>query len=248
MKGQYSMLMAGGSTFDFDMGLRFSGKIDGQDLSALMPGGLDLALRGSLDGGTFYFKSNALMSSAGMGVENLWFKLDLGQIFDRVGAEEGMTYAQLIALSRQVQEMNGREYVEYLVRITAQADPSQSVQYYLDLVNSLAGDSAFTKNGASYVSSYEMDGGSLAVTLTTSAGKVSGYRITADFTQEDRVLAMDVSQTGDQMKAALELRSEEIAMKMEMDGEYAVTTSVPAGAPPKEAAVLDLGQDLLNEL
>lgn len=245
MNGQYSMLMSGAAAFDFDASLSFSGNIDGQDLSALMPGGLDLSLRGSLEEGRFYFKSDSLMSSAGLGVENLWFRLELAQIADRAGLGEGLSYAQLLALSRRAADMNGAEYAEYLVRTMARTDSSRSAETILAQLNDLLGDSAFTKSGSSYLSRCESENGVIEITLPTSAGKVSGCTMTAAYTAEETALSMTVSQTEKMMKAGLDIRSAEISANLEMDGNYTAAASAPAGAPPEGAAVLDLGQNPL---
>lgn len=245
MNGQYSMLMSGSAAFDFDANLSFSGSIDDQDLSALMPGGLDLSLRGNLEEGRFYFKSDSLMSSAGLGVENLWFQLELAQMIDRAGLEEGLSYAQLLTLSRQAADMSGAEYAEYLVRAMARTDSSRSAGTILAQFNDLLGDSAFTQSGSSYLSRCESENAVIEITLPTSAGKVSGCTVTAAYTAEETALSMTVSQTEKQMKAGLDIRDAEISVNMEMDGNYTATSSTPAGAPPEGAAVLDLSQSPL---
>ena len=249
MKGDYSMLTSGSTKFDFTTDMQFSGVVGGEDLSALLPGGLDFEMRGSLDTGAFYFKSDTMMSMMENSVQNLWFKLDLAAMMDMMAQETGMSYADLIALSQQaIQDLDGKAYIEMLVDMMAQADTSTSAQTYLTMLNTMLGDSAFTKQGSSYVAKFSMEGMDMALTLTTSGSKVNGYAVTMSAEEEDVKMSMDISMKGENMKAEMDFDLAGMTMQFTMDGKYAATTKSPAGAPDKNAAVMDLMEMMTQSL
>lgn len=243
MKGGYSMLMAGSSTFDFTTNMQFSGVVDGEDMAAALPNGVDFELRGSLDSGAFYFKSDALMSLMETGIENMWFKLDLAQLMDAMAQETGMSYSDLIALNQNsLKDLDGKAYIEMMVEMMGEMDATTSAQTYLTMFNNLLGDSAFQKQGSSYVSKFSMDGAEVSMTLTTASNKINGYSVVLSAKEEGVEMSMDISMKDNQMSAKMKAVMDGVSMQFDMDGKYVSTTKAPAGTPDQNAAVMDLMQ------
>lgn len=249
MEGSYSMLMSGGAKFDFNTDMQFSGNVGGEDLAALVPGGVDFEMRGSLDTGAFYFKSDALMSMMENSVQNLWFKLDLAALMDTMAEETGMSYADLLTLSQKAaQDLDGKGYVEMIVNMMAEMDTGTSVKTYLTMFNSMLGDSAFQKRSGSYVSRFSMDGMDMTLTLTTSGNKVNGYDFVVSAQEEGAGASMDISMKGEALKAEMSFDLDGLAMQLAMDGKYTATTKSPSGEPDKNAAVMDLMEMIMQPL
>lgn len=249
MEGDYSMLMEGGTKFDFDMQTKMSGNIEGEDLAAVIPEGIDLEMRGDMGTGVFYFKSDALMTMMETGVENMWFRLDTAAMLENMSAETGLGFADLYQYTGMMTDMSGREYIDFLVRMMAEADPAASAADHLAVLNAMLGDSAYTKQGGAYVNSFEMDGAKMSMTFHTSGGKVSGYEMLIDALDESSGMAlrtqMEMAMLGDEMTAEIVMdMGGTVSMEMTMDGTYTVTNQAPAGAPGEDAAVMDLSEML----
>lgn len=243
MDGTYSMLMAGSTKFDFEMLMNMSGMVGSEDLSAAIPEGIDLAMCGNMTTGEFYFKSDLLMSMMQTGVENLWFKMDLGTLMDSMAEMTGMTYADMMEMSLAMAEnMDGKTMVEDTVYAMAQSDPSMSAVDHLAMYNAMLGDSAFVKENGDYVNAFEMEGIEMAMMFHTAGNKVDGYTITMSAKEDIAGMVMEVTMQDDKMEAVFEILAEEegMTMSMKMDGTYTATSKAPAGAPGKDAAVMDL--------
>jgi len=246
MGGAYEMLMAGSTKFDFKMDVSMSGVMAGEDLSAAIPEGIDLEMRGDMEQGAFYMKSAALMSSMQAGIENVWFKMDMAGMIDSMAPQTGMTYAGLMAMNQEMlEDMDGKSYVEQLVRTAIQTDNGASTTQQLELFNAMFGDSAFVKVDGSYVNELEMDGTKMSMTFYANGGQVNGYQITtaAVDPEQGAAMKMDVAMRNDEMKALILMDVGGLmAMEMEMDGQYTVTQAEPKGAPDPQAGVIDLGE------
>ena len=240
LEGTYSMLMADGTKFDFETLMELAGTIEGEDLSAAVPEGIDFEMRGDMENGMFYFKSDALMTMLELGVENMWFRLDLATVMDSMAAETGMGYADLMMSQDMMADMDGEAYIDYVVRMMADADPTTSVMDYLAMYNAMLGDSAFTKNGKKYVAEMELDGTAMTMTILTSGGQANGYAIDLAGQAEGVEMLMEISMEGKQMEAVIKMAMEDMDIEMTMDGTYTATSKKPAGQPSEEAAVLDL--------
>lgn len=241
MDGGYSMLMAGNTKFDFEMLMHLSGVVEGQDLSAAIPEGIDLDMRGDMTAGEFYFKSNTLMTLMEVGVENLWFKLDMGAMMDSMGEIPGMSYADMMDMSQAMaKNLDGKALVEAMVYAAAESDPSVSAADQLAMYNALLGDGAYEKQGGNYVNTFEADGTEMTMVFHTSGSKVNGYSVTLSAAEEGTGMEMEVSMKGEKMQAVFEILSDGMSMTMKMDGTYTATSKAPAGAPGADAAVMDL--------
>lgn len=241
--GDYSMLMENNAKFDFETLMTMSGTVDGEDLAAAVPEGVDLELRGDLGSGVIYFKSNALTTLMEGGVENLWYKLDVGGMMNMMSAQTGMTYADLMgASSAMMSEMDGKTCIENIVRMAAQSDMTTSAADTLALCNALLSDSVFAKEGNEYVSQVEVDGMTMSMVVATKGGKAVGYGLSLyaadESTGNGMVLLMTME--NDQLNASFILAADGMAMEMEMNGTYTATKAKPAGQPSDEAAVVDL--------
>ena len=243
MDGTYSMLMAGSTKFDFEMLMNMSGMVGDEDLSAAIPEGIDLSMCGDMTTGEFYFKSDLLMSMMQTGVENLWFKMDLGALMDSMAEVTGMTYADMMAMSQEMMSgLKAKTLVETMVYATAQSDPSMSAVDHLAMYNAMLGDSAYKKEKDDYVNAFAMDGVEMAMMFHTAGNKVDGYTMTMAAEEEGMGMAVEVTMKDDKMEAVFEILAEEegMTMSMEMDGTYTATNKAPVGAPGKDAAVMDL--------
>lgn len=253
MEGDYSMLMEGGTRFDFDMLMKMSGNIEGEDLTAVIPEGIDFEMRGDMETGVFYFKSDALMTMMETGVENMWFLLDTAAMLDHMPAETGLGFADLYRYTGMMTDMSGSEYIDFMVRVMAETDPAASAADHLAVLNTVLGDSAYTKQGGAYVNSFEIDGAKMCMTFHTSGGKVSGYEMLADAVDESSGMAirtqMEMAMLGDEMTAGIVMdMGGTVSMELTMNGTYTVTDRSPAGAPGEDAAVMDLSEIAGGEL
>jgi len=246
MGGTYQMLMAGSKKFDFEMQMALSGVMAGEDLSTTVPEGIGLEMRGDMEQGSFYFKSSAMLSEMQKGMENIWFKMDLADMVDSMTPQTGMTYPGMMALSQDMMEgLDGKAYVEQLVRTAIQTDNGASTARQLELFNALFGDSAFTKADGAYVNELEMDGSQMSMTFYTNANQVIGYKITTAAVDPKlgTAMNMDITMRGDEMKVLILMGMGGMtAMEMEMDGKYTVSQVKPKGAPDSQAGVMDLGE------
>lgn len=243
MGGTYSMLTEGSTKFDFKMRMEMGGSVAGADLSAAIPEGVDLEMRGDMDSGAFYFKSDALMTLMETGVENLWFKMDLAGMMDSMAPQTGMSYTSLMTMSKDLLDgMDGEAYIDDMVRSMALADTTMSAADQLAMLNAMLGDSAFIKDGSDYVAAYSDETALMSMTVHTTNGRATGYTVTLIGGGEEGGMAMDVSMKDNKMAAAFEVVTGDTVMIMEMDGTYTVTTKAPAGQPGEEAAVLDMAE------
>jgi len=246
MGGTYQMLMAGSKKFDFEMQMALSGMMAGEDLSTAIPEGIGLEMRGDMEHGDFYFKSSTMLSEMQKGMENIWFKMDLADMVDSMASQTGMTYAGMMALNQDMMEgLDGKAYVEQLVRTAIQTDNGASATRQLELFNAMFGDSAFTKADSAYVSELEVDGSQMSMTFYTNGNQVNGYKITTAAVDPElgTAMKMDIAMRGDEMKALILMdMGGMLGMEMEMDGKYTVSQVKPKGAPDAQAGVVDLGE------
>ncbi len=233
VEGTYTMRTSGGKTFDLMTLMKLKGTMDGEDLAAALPEGVDLELRGDMDAGVFYFKSNALMTGLGSGAENLWFQGDLP------GTDMGQT--GMMSVSKAITEdMNGKACIDYAVRMMAQTDTSTSAADSLALLNALLGDRAFTKVGGKYQSSLEMEGLSVSMLIPTKNGRAVGYALTCHAGDEAAGTGMEVIMEGERLGMGLTMQADGMRLEMCLDGTYTTTNKKPSGQPPEGAAVMEL--------
>lgn len=255
--GDYEMITAGSTAFQFetDLTLDAAMTMDGtdpiQELQAAgelpeLPLTIDLDMRGDISDGTFYFQSAALAGLMGQpGLSNAWYKLDLGAIFAGLPETPGMDYAALIDLSTGAADMGFEEYLAAALK----AVPPTSVDYTttdtLAMINALVSDSAFRKTGSSYISTADIEGTQLTLTLYTNGPEVNGYALaltttdpslggmTLDASVKNRKLEMNMS-------FLVNMEDTAITLTMTMDGVYQVTSIEPVTAPPADAVIIDL--------
>lgn len=260
--GTYSMITADSTalqlTTDLTMDLAMeTGGVDFTDLmmgeqAGLFPMSLDLELRGDLDSGAFYLQSAALAQLMGQpGMASVWYKLDLGALFDQASEQLGMDYAGLLRLSKEAQSMSFAEYLSSALKLIPLTDASCTTSQVLDIINALCADSAFTKSGSTYVNKLDLDeyleGTYLTFTLYTSGGKVNGCGM--DFTADvegEAALSMAVQMKDKKMSLRMDVEADDgydkVSLSMTMDGTYQSTSSKPATQPPAGAVIIDLNE------
>jgi len=244
MGGTYEMLMSGNTKFDFEMDMALFGVVAGEDLSSAVPEKIALEMRGDMKEGAFYFKSEELMSAMQTGMENIWFKMDLAGMIDSMAPQTGMTYMGMMDMSQDMMEdLDGKAYIEQLVRNAIQSDNGASTTQQLQLFNAMFGDSAFVKVDGAYVNVLEVDGAQMAMIFYTNGSKINGYQISAVIVDPEQALAMqmDVAMQKDEMAAWILMdMGGMLTMEMVMDGKYATSQIAPKGAPDSQAGVMDL--------
>lgn len=247
-KGQYTMLQSGATAVEYNTDMALTAKVDGQDALAEenFPATVDAQLRGDLDTGVFYFKSDALTKLAGLSAENLWYKLDLGALMDSMAPATGMGYQDLLSLVQTSQEGTYAQVLEATLREYKPTSAEMTTADLLAYCNALSADSSFTRSGSNYVSTTELDGMKLTMTLYASGSKITGYAV--EMSGGDDALGvtmtMDTSMKGSAMDMNMAVKAEGLELTMTMDGTYTSTTAKPQTAPPTGATVMDLMEAL----
>lgn len=251
MNGAYSMVTAGGSKFDLEMLMNLNGVVDGEDIGAAIPGGIDLAMCGDAKDGVFYFKSDMLSAVMGIPVENVWYKLDLASMMEMLALDaEGMSYSGLMTRARELEELSAGEQVEFMVRMMAETDTTTSVADQLELINSVLGDSAFGRDGKDYVSSVVVEDEEdtiLTIVFHTNGSKVIGYTVFVVPEGENSGVTMGITMKNMELEAMFGVASDGMSMSVLMDGKFTTVHKSPEGQPGEDAAVVDL-MELLAEL
>lgn len=256
-EGDYNMTVTPEAAFQFDtdMDLNMEVTLNGVDVTeammsteemAAIPETIDFDLRGDMVNGTLYFQSAALCELlAQPEMANAWFKLDMAGL---LGSEE---YSSMMSSALAAQDMTFEEALTVILKNTTITSIDATTTNTLAIVNALLGDSAFVKDGTTYIN--EIDLGqfeedteaTLAFVLYTSGSKVNGYGMYIGVA--DQTMAMEVSATmkGSQMDMYMVmdmLTSETSAatLLMEMDGTYKSTTTKPTTEPPAGAVVVDI--------
>ena len=185
--GDYDMITAGSTAFQFDtqMVLDYAASLNGVDATELLdstgelpfPLTIDFAMRGDMEQGALYLNCAALNQFIlGEGAsDDTWYKLDMKSFYDQSAALTGFTYADLLALSNASLDASFTEQLETVLR-TAPLTSYLTTSDYLDLYNSICGDSHFKRSGSSYVNQFlAEDGVTGTFTLYTTGSRVNGY-------------------------------------------------------------------------
>lgn len=267
-KGDYDMITGGTTAFQFDTDMTMDASMvtDGVDLSGAMtspegeplfPMDLGISMRGDMTDGVFYFNldSQQLAALTGWNSE-VWYQLDMKAIYDAMSQQTGMTYAQMMELSMASLEDNFSQLLPTVLKDL----PLNSVQFtttdYLELLNTICGDSHFVKSGSNYVNTFLNEGGIQGTfTIYTSGGKVNGYamELKADPDVAGGELSITTSMKGSKMELAMNMEASQgegqegeiisqvdMTLDMTMDGTYQSTSTQPATQPPQGANVTDL--------
>ena len=182
----------------------------------------------------------------------------MASVYDQMSALTGMNYKQLMELSAASMD----EDFAQLLPDVLKSMPLTSVQFtasdYLGLLNTICGDSHFSKSGANYVNTFLNEGGLTGTfTITTSGGAVNGYAIEmkADPAVLGAEMNLKASMEGKQMEMTMNVAATaassgvqggetisqaQIELNLTMDGTYQSTSQSPATQPPAGAAVTDL--------
>lgn len=244
--GDYEMLTSS-TKADFTTKMTFAGQVEDQDLSAMLPDGLDMEMRFDMDTGVYYFYSEAMNSALETGATGVWYKMDLSAMMEQMG----MDYAQLMELSKAAQGMTFTEYLKTTLATLPLNDASATTSDVLAMVNDICADSAFRQSGAAYTSTYALaDGAEMTLTLYASGGSINGYAVALSM---EGLMDITASMRGNDMTVHMSMNipgaegSDLMSMTMEMTGDYTATTSAPQGVPPTGAGVLDLSE-LMNSM
>ena len=244
--GAYEML-TDATKADFTTNMAFSGQAEGQDVAALFPEGLDLEMRFDMETGVYYLRSDALNEAAQIGVQDVWYRMDLSAILDMGGMMEqvyGMDYQTLMEQAQAARDLTFTEYLEQLLSDLPLTDATATTSDVLAVINDLCADSAFVQSGAAYTSTYALgEGAELVLTLYTSGGRVNGYAVQLS---AEGVLDVSATMRGNDLTAHVAMNvpsggaGSAMSMTMDMTGRYASTTAAPKGVPPTGAGVMDL--------
>lgn len=267
-KGGYDMVTGGATAFQFDTDMTMDASVmsNGMDLSSMLtspdgkplfPMDLGFSMRGDMADGTFYFNLDAqqLAGLTGMDTKS-WYKLDMAALYDGMADMTGMNYAQLLGLSNASMEEDFSQLLPQVLKQLPLTSVSFTTSDYLDLLNSLCGDSHFVKSGSNYVNTFSHESGLQGTfTLYTSGGKVNGYamELKTDPAVVGAELALTVSMKGSKMEMALNMDVSQgegqegdtlsqvaITLDMNMDGTYQTTSTKPVTEPPAGATIVDL--------
>lgn len=274
-EGDYDMLTGGATAFQFDTdmtldasmvsnGVDMTGLLVSEDGKPVLPMDVGFSMRGDMDDGTFYFHLDApqLEQLAGMDLDS-WYKMDMAAFYDAMSEQTGMTYAQLMELSNASLDEDFSQLLPQMLKDMPLNSVSFTTSDYLELLNTICGDSRFVKSGSSYVNTFLNEGGIQGTfTLYTSGGKVNGYamELKADPDAAGGELSITTSMKGSKMELAMNMAASQgegqegeiisqvdITMDMMMDGTYQTTSTQPATEPPAGASVVDL-MELLGSL
>lgn len=264
-EGDYNMIITPESAFQFDtdMDLSMEVALNGEDITdammsteemAAIPETIDFEMRGDLTSGSLYFNSAALCNLlAQPDMANAWFKLDLAGL---LGNED---YSNLMSSALTAQDMTFEEALTLILKNTFISSIDATTTDTLAVVNALLGDSAFVKDGTTYINELSLgeidESGAeatIAFALYTSGSKVNGYGMY--LAVEDETALMEVSATMKgtklEMYMVMDMLTSDTSaatLLMEMDGTYKSTTTKPATEPPAGAVVVDI-MDMLTAI
>ena len=201
---------------------------------------IDADVRGDMETGVFYFKSDAL--SEMMGATNIWFKMDMNEMMssdEMTAALGGMNYADLLKLSKDSQKMGFSESLAAVLKAIPLTDKDMTAKQVLDMVNALVGDSAFEKQENTYMSETEIEGAKLTIALPTSGEKVTGISILVSAEGQD---VMKITMQGSKLQMTMNFSDDELGMALEMtmNATYSKASKAPVTEPPAGASVMDL--------
>ena len=275
-KGDYDMITGGTTAFEFDTdmtmdasmvtgGLDLTGAMTSPEGEPLFPMDLGFSMRGDTTDGIFYFKldSKQLGNLNGWDTES-WYKMDMAAFYDAMSEQTGMTYAQLMELSNASLDESFSQLLPQMLKDMPLNSVAFTTTDYLELLNTICGDSHFVKSGSSYVNTFLNEGGIQGTfTLYTSGGKVNGYamELKADPNVAGGELSITTSMKGSKMELAMNMAASQgegqegsgtlyqvdMTLDMMMDGTYQTTSTQPATEPPAGASVVDL-MELLGSL
>ena len=265
VKGDYDMLTAGATAFQFDTdmtldaqviadGLDYTGLLTSVNGTALLPMDLGFDMRGDMSDGTFYFNLDSQQLAALAGWDcSAWYKLDMASIYDQMSEVTGMTYAQLMELSTSSLEESFSQLLPTVLRDFPLTSVDFTTSDYLALLNLICGDSHFVKSGNSYVNTFLNEQGLTGTfTITTSGTAVNGYamELKADPAVAGAEMTLKAAMTGNKMEITMavagsqeqgpDLPQVDISLNLTMDGSYQNTTAQPQTEPPAGAPVVDL--------
>ncbi len=228
--GEYVMHTAG-TAFDYTSTVRYTGQ-----LADALPGDVDLELRGDSGTGEFYFRSNALTALQEGGEREVWYQVSLEQA-------AGLMPPDRMPGLQSGKPVTGKDYMEAAVRQQAQADMTRSAAAILEQYSAMLGDSAFVRQGNSYVSSADLPerGARVTITFTTSNGKVNGYAVTNAAHADGAERTVEQSMRGDVLRLRIASAEDGVSQTMEMTGTYAPSSEKPNSRPEAGAAVMPLG-------
>ncbi len=270
-KGPYTALTALNSGFQLDSTSKVSSHISigGHDLTSglsqipglptiSVPTDLDLAMRGNLSTGTFYFYSPGLQqvmaTVSGNPVKDAWYRIDMDTIADQLGSDVNLSFSDLLAMART--DVPFRQQLPQILHSLPVTSMYATTSDYLKILCATAGDSAFEKQGSDYVNDMtdQLNGaGSSQIILYSSEDKITGIGVTSDLktTQEgkgDITLRMDLAQKDQGMDITLELavdgqdgsQTPDLSLSLDLGGTLSPSRDTPASEPPAGAEVVDL--------
>lgn len=246
LNGPCEMLMSGNTGFDMNAEMGMTGILAGMDLSGAVPEGLKLNVRGDMEQGLVYFRSDMFAPVMDAGSEQMWFRADVTGSSDLLLFQEGMLWYGMPIPDQNLQTLSdGRACVEQMVRADLEKDNGACAAERLEWYNAVLGDSAFTKQDTAYVNEVDLDGGCISVTFFTDGARVNGYRVTerTEDPLQNTGMELDVAVEKDRMSFLIRTKQDaEEEMEFRLDGQYTTTQTMPTPIPDGGTPVTDISQ------
>ena len=179
------------------------------------------------------------------GGENLWFQLNLSDIYGQMGME----WSSVLTMTQDAGDVKALlENMIATTPLTTQNDYAVLAQT-VEVFKAMLSDEAFQKDGDKYVATYTFTDEASAMkmdytmTLNTKENKVNSYAMTmAMSTGEQEIMKMTASMDEKlSQKVAMSMNLEGMmTMELTMETTQKVTDQTPAAQPPEGAVVMDL--------
>lgn len=217
-----------------------------------LPEVIDFDMRSDMEQGVMYFKSAALSTLMEQpDMAEAWYKLDLGSSL----SGSGLSWTDLMTpMLQEASNMTCADLLKLMLENSVLTSIDMTTTDYLAMYNAMLGDSAFVKDGSTYVNDMSALGMPMSMALFTNASgsKVTGCAV--DFYMADPMFGEMLLSTAMEGKefamylaidtsAYADLYAEEgslFTLEMLMDGTYKSTTKSPAVEPPAGAVIVDL--------
>lgn len=216
-----------------------------------IPKSIDCDVRLDADKGTLAFKSAALSTALGNDDSNAWYLFDISEILEDVG----MSWDELV-LDASIPEITSFEdALKFAFSIIPLDDKDVTAADILPVIDSIFADSAFTKNGSNYVSSFSVNEDGVLVTLATtvymSGDKATGYdfKLNASEPTADVSALIDIGMQNNTAVMKFNLTADDmVSIIMDINAKYTATSKAPTGTYPAGANVIDIFDMLLGEI
>ncbi len=222
----------GGMEGALDMAI--SGRIQGKDLSTMIPEPIRLDLRGDSSTGDFYFRAANLQNVVD---RETWYhlKLDLPQ--------EVQQFNQLDLT--QLKGKNGRETAHNLVRAMAENNPAVGTWKLLEGFRALLSDQALKQTEGGWQAELALEQYKLTVMVAGNEKNVNGYAVGIEHQENGQTVALEGGVVGDMVEVTFSQKGGSRTTVLVLQGSYAKSDRTPMTTPAAGEKIVEMKESPL---